>query len=117
MNETKPEEKKKASVPIKVQLQQLAVPLKKNTAVVMRHFYFIFVMILIAAVGICIYYITQAFSISDEAYRTEKTLELTRSFKLKQDKETVDRVLQLETANAGPIQPNYDPSRDNPFYE
>ncbi len=97
--------------------QQALAPVMKYVVLIAKHFYFIFVMLLITGLAVGIYAITQAFNMSDEEYRQEKSQEFTRSFRLRQDKETVDRVLQLGTANAGPIKPKYDPSRDNPFIE
>jgi len=99
------------------QLHQVGGFLKDHSAGLRRHFYFIFVMALVLGIGVCVYFVTLAFSISNVDYRAEKTRELSSSFRITQDKETVDKVLTLQTANAGPIQPDYDPSRDNPFYE
>lgn len=81
------------------------------------HFYFAYIMILIAAVGVSVYFVSSALSMSDEEYLTEKRIEFTRDARLGRDQAVADKVLRLETANAGPIQPNYVPSRDNPFVE
>lgn len=98
-------------------LKKLSVQFKKYGMPVMRHFYFAFVMLLILSVGACIYMVADTFSASDEDYRLQKEQEFANDVRLKRDDMTVDKVLQLETANTGPIQPNYVPSRDNPFKE
>lgn len=101
----------------KESLKQILVIVNKKAAVAARHSYFVFVMLLIAGLGTGVYFITEAFSINDEEYRAKKMQEIISSFRLRKDKETADRVLQRQTADTGPIQPNYDPSRDNPFSE
>lgn len=108
---------KKPAIPIGAQLRRAASAFARHSSGVMNHFYFIFVMVMFLAIGGCVYFITLAFSISDDGYRLQKTQELSKSFRIVQDKDVVDRVLTLQTANAGPILPNYDPERDNPFFE
>lgn len=97
--------------------KQLPKHVKKLSAPLMRHFYFVFIMLLIAGVGVSVYFVTNTFNMDAEDYRLEKELEFADDVRLRRDDNVVDKVLQLQTANSGPIQPDYVPSRDNPFKE
>lgn len=97
--------------------QQLLLNVKHYTAPLARHAYFIFIMLIILGLAACLFFIMQAFQIDKKAYEDEKLREVQRTYSLDESEEVADEVLQSETADAGPIQPNYDPGRDNPFFE
>lgn len=109
--------KPKLSMQLPPGLGAAFAPIQKYVKLAGRHFYFIFIMVVVGSLMISVYVVREAFNTSDEEYRQQKTAEFTRNFRLREDKETVDRVLQLGTADAGLIVPNYDPDRDNPFIE
>jgi len=99
------------------QLTQALAQIKPYAAPVMKHFYLLFILILVMGAGVCLYFIANTFGATDEAYRTEKEKEFMKDVRIVRNDETVDRVLQLQTANTGPVVPDYDPDRDNPFVE
>lgn len=98
-------------------LKQFSKTAKRFGGPVMRHFYFVFIMLLVSGVGVSVYYVANTFNMNTEDYRLEKELEFADDVRLRRDDNVVDKVLQLQTAKSGPIQPDYVPSRDNPFKE
>lgn len=90
---------------------------KKRIAPLVRHMYFVFVIALLAGIGLCVYLLAESFNFDDNEYRAAKEAEFLRDVRIRRDDATVDKVLRLETAGSGPVQPDYVPSRDNPFKE
>ena len=86
---------KKPKPTIGNQLHQVGSFISSHSTGFRRHFYFAFVMTLVLGIAVCVYSVTLAFNISNDEYRAEKAQELSRSFRITQDKETVDRVLTL----------------------
>ncbi len=95
--------------------------LKNNLAVIVRpigrHFLFIYVLFILLSLGVVILFTALSFNSDDQAYREQKETEFSSDVNLNKDKKVVDHILRLQTAEAGPIRPNYDPTRDNPFRE
>ena len=91
--------------------------LKRAGRVIGKRLAFLYLIFLLLGIGLIIGLIFLVFNEDDAAYREEKQSSLLQDVQLKQDKQTVDHVLQLETAGTGKIKPNYDPNRDNPFSE
>ncbi|HEX6461876.1 MAG TPA: hypothetical protein VFZ58_01230 [Candidatus Saccharimonadales bacterium] len=102
---------------ISLSFPQITASLGRLLRPIGRHFMFIYILILLLGVGTIILFIALAFSTDDQAYREQKEMEFSSDVQLNKDKKVVDHILRLQTADAGPIKPNYDPSRDNPFRE
>lgn len=97
--------------------KQMLASVKSYGAPLKRHGYFIFVIFLLAGLAACLLLITQVFSIDKEDYRADQEEKVIQTYQLDRAKEVEDKVLQSQRAGAGPIEPNYDPNRDNPFVE
>ena len=78
---------------------------------------FIYLLFLLISIGIIVLFIALAFNTDDQVYREQREMEFSSDVNLNKDKKVVDHILRLQTAQAGPIKPNYDPNRDNPFLE
>lgn len=97
--------------------RQLLITFKDYTAPLTRHAYFIFIMVIILGLAVCLFFITRSFEVDKEAYRSKKELEVKQAYAIDESEDVADEVLRSQTAGAGPIKPNYDPDRDNPFLE
>ncbi|MBL8158909.1 hypothetical protein JNJ66_00460 [Candidatus Saccharibacteria bacterium] len=93
----------------KAALGKVAKPLK-------RQLFFIFVLVLLGALAFTVYTTATLFSEDDEAYRQQKQTELTGAT-IKKDPDVIKKIEQLQTADTEKIDPNFDPTRDNPFEE
>lgn len=102
------------------QLMTALKPLEAQALAVWRplqkRLFFIFILLMLATLSFVVYTTASVFAADDEAYRQQKEAEIV-NIGLNQDKAVVDKVLQLETVEGGPIRPEYVPGRDNPFKE
>ncbi len=81
-----------------------------------KRLFFVFSVAMVLSLSFVIYMTSSLFAYDDIDYReTEKASVV--QVRLNQDKTVVDKVLQLQTANSGPVIPDYAPGRDNPFSE
>lgn len=97
--------------------RQLGKSFHRAVLPVVRHGQFIFIVVIVLGLAACTYLASQVFVIDKDAYRLEKTIGVKRSYELKENETVADEVLSSQTAGAGPIRPNYQPERDNPFVE
>lgn len=117
MDKNQAKDKSEAKAKKSLSSKQTLANLKAYGVPLKRHGYFLFLLAVLLGLIACFYLIMQAFSISRETYRQEQEIKIIQDYRLDRAKEVEDRVLQSQRAGAGPVQPNYDPNRDNPFVE
>lgn len=105
-----------SSKPTAASLRLVRARAAKYLAPLKKRLFFSFVVLMLGAFSFSVYSATTLFTYDDADYRTQQESAI-RSVGINQDKTVVDKVLQLQTANSGPIKPDYVPNRDNPFSE
>jgi hypothetical protein len=97
--------------------KSLKASLRQNSRLLLKHAYFAFLLLILVGLGVYLILINQVLSLSNEEYSREQKIKVLRTYKLNRSKSVEDKVLQSRRAGAGPIKPNYQPNRDNPFIE
>lgn len=85
--------------------------------VAQAHGYFLFILLLLAGLGVCLYLINETFAMQKQDYKQKRQLKVRHAYQLKRNKDVENKVLQSQQAGTGTIKPDYVPSRDNPFVE
>lgn len=97
-------------------LDQLKKSALQFTAPVVKRRFFIFVMVILLGISATMYFFYNLFDLQHDGYEQQKQSELT-NIRLKKDATVESRLRTLETANSGPVNPDYEDGRSNPFSE